>query len=168
MKNLLLILISVFSISAFSLSSIAEPELHLLADGDLATGTTDRLTVPAGHTATITATLTGTTAQLRLDSIKLTTLPAQPITVPAGVQIRVYASSTETGSLAFAQISIQAIDTGSQYLPINTVVIPTDATGPIQIHLESSTDLINWSSAQPGTYGTSTAKRFFRVRAAIQ
>jgi hypothetical protein len=49
--------------------------------------------------------------------------------------------------------------------PSNSVVIPADAAGPVQIILESSTDLITWTAANPGTYGSSTSKRFFRVRA---
>jgi hypothetical protein len=47
----------------------------------------------------------------------------------------------------------------------NSVVIPADASGPVQVVLESSQDLISWTEAQPGTYGASTQKRFFRVRA---
>ena len=50
----------------------------------------------------------------------------------------------------------------------SAVVIPTDATGPVQILMESSTDLITWTAASPGTYGSSTTKRFFRVRAVQQ
>lgn len=49
--------------------------------------------------------------------------------------------------------------------PSTAVVIPTDASGPVQIILESSTDLISWNAASPGSYGASTANRFFRVRA---
>lgn len=45
------------------------------------------------------------------------------------------------------------------------VVIPEDATGPVEIILESSTDMINWNRANPGSYGSSTANRFFRLRA---
>lgn len=47
----------------------------------------------------------------------------------------------------------------------NAVVIPEDASGPVEIIMESSTDLINWTLANPGTYGASTQKRFFRLRA---
>ena len=47
----------------------------------------------------------------------------------------------------------------------STVVIPDDGGGPVQIILESSTDLITWTAANPGTYGTSNSKRFFRLRA---
>lgn len=53
-------------------------------------------------------------------------------------------------------------------LPVNTVVIPTDATGPVQIVLESSSDLVNWTSSMPGTYGSTYTNRFFRVRAIAQ
>ena len=50
--------------------------------------------------------------------------------------------------------------------PSNTVVVPEDINGSVSIILESSTDLVNWTAAQPGQYGASTAKRFFRIRAA--
>ncbi len=53
-------------------------------------------------------------------------------------------------------------------VPVNTVVIPSDATGPVQIVLESSSDLLNWCSALPGTYGSTYSNRFFRVRAIAQ
>jgi hypothetical protein len=51
--------------------------------------------------------------------------------------------------------------------PSNTVVIPTDAIGPVEIVMESSVDLVNWTAATPGTYGASTEKRFFRLRAVV-
>ena len=50
----------------------------------------------------------------------------------------------------------------------NTVVIPTDASGPVEIVMESSKDLVNWTRAEPGTYGTDTPKRFFRIRAVVK
>lgn len=50
----------------------------------------------------------------------------------------------------------------------NTVVIPEDSSGPVQIVLEQSTDLITWTAANPGTYGATTQKRFFRLRAVKQ
>lgn len=53
-------------------------------------------------------------------------------------------------------------------IPTSAVVIPTDATGPVKIILESSTDLVTWTEANPGSYGASTSKRFFRVRAVNQ
>jgi hypothetical protein len=60
--------------------------------------------------------------------------------------------------------------TGAQQSPFSgsAVVIPEDASGPVEIILESSTDLVNWTAANPGTYGGSTERRFFRVRAVVQ
>lgn len=49
--------------------------------------------------------------------------------------------------------------------PSTAVVIPEDAAGPVQVVLESSTDLVNWVAANPGTYGSTATNRFFRVRA---
>jgi hypothetical protein len=51
------------------------------------------------------------------------------------------------------------------FTPNTGVVIPADSGGPVNIILESSVDLINWMPADPGTYGTTTSNRFFRVRA---
>ena len=54
----------------------------------------------------------------------------------------------------------------SNYVPADAIVIPASATGNVQIILESSTDLLNWTAANPGTYSAaSTTNRFFRVRA---
>lgn len=49
--------------------------------------------------------------------------------------------------------------------PVNTVVIPTDANGDVEIILESSVDLVNWTAATPGQYSAATENRFFRIRA---
>lgn len=54
----------------------------------------------------------------------------------------------------------------SNYIPADAIVIPASATGNVQIILESSPDLVNWTAASPGTYGASAGtNRFFRVRA---
>jgi hypothetical protein len=56
----------------------------------------------------------------------------------------------------------------SNYVPADAIVIPASATGSVQIILESSPDLVNWTAANPGTYGASAGtNRFFRVRAAV-
>lgn len=54
--------------------------------------------------------------------------------------------------------------TTTNMVPANAVVIPEDAGGQYQVILESSTDLITWTPALPGSYGGSTQKRFFRTR----
>ena len=53
----------------------------------------------------------------------------------------------------------------TSFTPSTAVVIPNDGGGPVTIILESSVDLVNWTPALPGTYGTTTSNRFFRVRA---
>ena len=55
--------------------------------------------------------------------------------------------------------------TNPNSIPANSVVIPADSSGPVNIILESSADLVNWNPALPGTYGTTSTNRFFRVRA---
>lgn len=46
----------------------------------------------------------------------------------------------------------------------NVAVIPEDVNGEYEVILESSTDMITWSPANPGNYGGNTAGRFFRIR----
>jgi hypothetical protein len=48
--------------------------------------------------------------------------------------------------------------------PSNAAVIPVDANGTFNVILESSTDLITWTAANPGDYSGNTVKRFFRTR----
>ncbi|MGD0539207.1 MAG: hypothetical protein ABSC03_16365 [Verrucomicrobiota bacterium] len=54
------------------------------------------------------------------------------------------------------------------FTPSSAVVIPSDAQGPVDILLESSTNFVDWVQALPGTYGTSSQVRYFRVRAVRQ
>ena len=72
--------------------------------------------------------------------------------------------STVSGGYLTYKISDNSTVVG-QNVPSTAVVIPSDATGPVQIILESSLDLVTWTPALPGSYGASTALRFFRVRA---
>jgi hypothetical protein len=95
------------------------------------------------------------------------------ITGPATINLIAYAQCS-TGNLSpggyywTAQDNmICTIETNQspQFTPNTGVVIPADSNGPVNIILESSVDLINWIPADPGTYGTTTTNRFFRVRA---
>lgn len=47
----------------------------------------------------------------------------------------------------------------------SSVVIPTTALGDVDVKLEQSADNVTWTDCLPGTYNSSTLKRFFRVRA---
>jgi uncharacterized protein YdbL (DUF1318 family) len=79
-----------------------------------------------------------------------------------------------TASLSSLQSSVTTNSASINDIVVNTsipssaVVIPTDASGPVQIILESSQDMINWNAANPGTYGASESDRFYRVRAVQQ
>jgi len=45
------------------------------------------------------------------------------------------------------------------------LVIPQFASGNIDVKLEQSADNVTWTECLPGTYNSSTVKRFFRLRA---
>ena len=69
------------------------------------------------------------------------------------------------GYLALCSIQTSPATSTLNFTPSTSVVIPNDNGGPVTIVLESSVDLVNWTSAFPGTYGTTSTNRFFRVRA---
>lgn len=76
----------------------------------------------------------------------------------------VKAVSNTNGVSAIATLRIVRANSVSSSVPQNSVVIPENASGEFQVLMESSTDLISWTAANPGTYGGATTKRFFRVR----
>jgi len=47
----------------------------------------------------------------------------------------------------------------------SSVVIPTSAVGDVDVKIEQSADNVTWTECLPGTYNSSTVKRFFRLRA---
>jgi hypothetical protein len=92
-----------------------------------------------------------------------------PVTVEFAVLGLVGPVITPIGTAGVATLEVlPASDSGSVPLasiPSTAVAIPADSGGPVTIALESSVDMITWNAALPGTYGTSTTNRFFRVRA---
>jgi hypothetical protein len=74
---------------------------------------------------------------------------------PAGFAFSTYAI-VRSGS----SVSAYSDQTGN-------LVIPENASGPVQVILEQSSDMLNWVSANPGTYDPAEGKRFFRLRAVI-
>ena len=77
-----------------------------------------------------------------------------PFTQSTYLTIRIRTKAEYLSSLTVPSVAISS-----------AVVIPEDAAGPVNVVMESSTDLVTWVAANPGTYGASTARRFFRVRA---
>jgi hypothetical protein len=92
--------------------------------------------------------------------------PSSDVEVPvlAGpATIRAKRNGTD-GGISITTIAITRANSAANVIPANAVVIPEDASGQYQVILESSTDLITWAAANPGTYGGTTQKRFFRTR----
>ncbi len=79
-----------------------------------------------------------------------------------------FSLTVESGIGAIVVLTYEIVSTTPSTQIANTVVIPEDSNGPVQIVLEQSTDLISWTAANPGTYGATTQKRFFRLRAVKQ
>ena len=82
---------------------------------------------------------------------------------PASFQLHWNDESMDERATAYCTIEITSTD--PEVTPSGAVVIPADASGPVEIVLESSSDMVSWVPTQPGLYGSSTEKRFFRVRA---
>lgn len=87
------------------------------------------------------------------------------LTGPATITVTAYDSNYPDDVLCTLSLTPQNQTETNQFTPNTGVVIPADSNGPVNIILESSVDLINWIPANPGTYGTTTTNRFFRVRA---
>ena len=47
----------------------------------------------------------------------------------------------------------------------SSVVIPSSTAGDVDVKMEQSADNVTWTECLPGTYNSSTVKRFFRLRA---
>jgi hypothetical protein len=75
-----------------------------------------------------------------------------------------YADPSYAGRSSLVTVNITRANSTSSTAPLNTVVIPEQASGTFNVLLESSTDLITWTAANPGSYGGTTTKRFFRAR----
>jgi hypothetical protein len=81
---------------------------------------------------------------------------------PATIRLMIESGSIPTNS--WGTFTINRATAIENAIPANAVVIPEEAGGQFQVILESSTDLINWQTANPGNYGGSTIRRFFRTR----
>ncbi len=89
-----------------------------------------------------------------------------PTTFPTSIAgLAIIAVTNNSTSAVFFTVKIETPNTNTVQTALGTVVIPADAGGPVTVILESSTDMITWTAATPGSYGTSTTKRFFRLRA---
>jgi hypothetical protein len=86
----------------------------------------------------------------------------QPFKVAGPGTIKLVSQYADTKALA--TFSITRANAVPAVTPANAVVIPNDAAGNFQVTLESSTDLITWTAATPGSYSGTNQQRFFRTR----
>jgi hypothetical protein len=115
----------------------------------------------SGYASSIQVTINGKTANFSGSSGgTVANLPT--VVGPATITLGAGNSSSGFNGLAFCTIQTTS---SFSFTASTGVVIPNDAGGPVTVILESSTDLITWTAANPGTYGTTSTNRFFRVRA---
>jgi hypothetical protein len=86
----------------------------------------------------------------------------QPVKVTGPGTVRLISPTATTRTAV--TFSITRANAVPAITPANAAVIPSDAAGNFQVILESSTDLITWTAALPGTYSGTTQQRFFRTR----
>jgi len=84
-------------------------------------------------------------------------------TVVAGPRTITLEVPADVGSVLTYKLSTNST-VATQNVASTVVVIPANASAPVDVILESSVDLITWTAALPGSYAPSTEKRFFRVR----
>ncbi len=132
----------------------------------------DTITLLAGDTLQVLSVSTASTfALVKIGTIEVQAHPVisgysgyevaatrNPIIVAGPAEVRFV-------NAGFATVEIKRAGEAPTTGPLNTVVIPENATGPVTVLLESSTDLLTWTPVLPGTYSSSTNRRFFRVRA---
>ncbi|MDA7882430.1 hypothetical protein N9A94_09020 [Akkermansiaceae bacterium] len=71
-----------------------------------------------------------------------------------------------TLNAALATVDIKRKSDTPDLLPHQNVVIPNDGSGDHHVYLESSSDMVTWTSTQPGLFNSAATNRFFRVRIA--
>jgi hypothetical protein len=106
-----------------------------------------------------TSSYSGTASVSSISSVT----PNSPLLVPGPITI----SGNNTDSLLVYEImdnvgSFSAAQAPSQG---SSVVVPTSAVGDVDVKMEQSADNVTWTECLPGTYNSSTVKRFFRLRA---
>ena len=86
-----------------------------------------------------------------------------PVSGPATLRIvNSQGGSNPSAFLTYRKYTLAKTDA---YTSSTSVVIPTSASGDVDVKLEQSADNVTWTECLPGTYNSSTVKRFFRLRA---
>ena len=93
-----------------------------------------------------------------------TVTPNTPLLIPGPLTIL---KNGETGTLLVYEIMDNAGSSSAAQTPSqgSSVVVPTSVAGDVDVKMEQSADNVTWTECLPGTYNSSTVKRFFRLRA---
>ncbi len=121
----------------------------------------DPTSVYEGAQARVLFTVAGETRWAPLFAIQGSSFIPFEIAGPASIALRPPDESTQNYAIATLEVTRPA---SPSVTPSNAAVIPVDANGTFTVILESSTDLITWTAANPGDYSGNTVKRFFRSR----
>ena len=92
---------------------------------------------------------------------------SQPIglIIQGPATLRARAQLSNPGFAYFMVIKQLSTSPGANSVSSTAVVIPTNSAGDVDVKLEQSADNVTWTECLPGTYNSSTVKRFFRLRA---
>ena len=125
--------------------------------------------LPSGRTLDLSALLvslggTSSSSGRSLASSISSVTPHSPLLVPGPITIT---GSTERTTLLVYEIMDNAGSSSAAQMPSqgSSVVVPTSAAGDVDVKMEQSADNVTWTECLPGTYNSSTVKRFFRLRA---
>lgn len=84
---------------------------------------------------------------------------------PATLRARANGSNWYSDEISFFTASITRAGAVPSQVPMGAVVIPENPSGSYSVIMESSSDMVTWTASNPGSYGGSEQKRFFRLRA---
>ena len=132
------------------------------------TSSSKTITLQAGDLATVNYLSPGATLDVTISNIKTRITPAEEkanLPVVAGPAILKLLNFNNLNA-AMATISVKRAGEAAQQIPQQVVVIPSGSQGDRRVLLESSVDLITWTSVDPGFFNAGNANRFFRARIA--
>jgi hypothetical protein len=125
--------------------------------------------LPSGRTLDLSALLvslggTSSSSGRSLASSISSVTPNSPLLIPGPITIT---GSTERTTLLVYEILDNVGSSSAVLAPSqgSSVVVPTSAAGDVDVKMEQSADNVTWTECLPGTYNSSTVKRFFRLRA---
>jgi hypothetical protein len=125
--------------------------------------------LPSGRTLDLSALLvslggTSSSSGRSLASSISSVTPNSPLLIPGPIAIT---GSTERTTLLVYEILDNVGSSSAVLAPSqgSSVVVPTSAAGDVDVKMEQSADNVTWTECLPGTYNSSTVKRFFRLRA---